>query len=77
MGDTPHSFAVDGCRVRKWNVVTERFGRTWFAGDVVSCLLDCDAGEMRFALNGRLLRADEDSSAMLEPSAPLVESCLP
>lgn len=65
---------MDGCRVRKWNVVTERFGRTWFAGDVVSCLLDCDAGEMRFALNGRLLRSDEDPSPVLDARTPLERS---
>uniref|UniRef100_A0A670HXP9 B30.2/SPRY domain-containing protein n=1 Tax=Podarcis muralis TaxID=64176 RepID=A0A670HXP9_PODMU len=51
-GDTPDSYAYDGNRVRKWNVTTTNYGKSWAAGDIVSCLIDLDEGSISFCLNG-------------------------
>ncbi|KAM8868482.1 E3 ubiquitin-protein ligase RNF123 isoform 2-T2 [Synchiropus picturatus] len=55
VGDTPDSFAYDGNRVRKWNVTTTNYGKSWAAGDVVSCLIDLDEATITFCLNGQSL----------------------
>uniref|UniRef100_A0A3Q3B2A6 Ring finger protein 123 n=1 Tax=Kryptolebias marmoratus TaxID=37003 RepID=A0A3Q3B2A6_KRYMA len=55
VGDTPDSYAYDGNRVRKWNVTTTNYGKSWAAGDVVSCLIDLDEGTITFCLNGQSL----------------------
>ncbi|XP_057343518.1 E3 ubiquitin-protein ligase RNF123 isoform X3 [Manis pentadactyla] len=52
VGDTHHSYAYDGNRVRKWNVTTTNYGKAWAAGDIVSCLIDLDDGTLSFCLNG-------------------------
>uniref|UniRef100_A0A803SMG2 E3 ubiquitin-protein ligase RNF123 n=1 Tax=Anolis carolinensis TaxID=28377 RepID=A0A803SMG2_ANOCA len=52
VGDTPDSYAYDGNRVRKWNVTTTNYGKSWAAGDIVSCLIDLDEGSISFCLNG-------------------------
>uniref|UniRef100_A0A674K671 E3 ubiquitin-protein ligase RNF123 n=1 Tax=Terrapene triunguis TaxID=2587831 RepID=A0A674K671_9SAUR len=52
VGDTPDSYAYDGNRVRKWNVTTTNYGKSWAAGDIVSCLIDLDEGTIAFCLNG-------------------------
>ncbi|XP_050815942.1 E3 ubiquitin-protein ligase RNF123 isoform X1 [Gopherus flavomarginatus] len=52
VGDTPDSYAYDGNRVRKWNVTTTNYGKSWAAGDIVSCLIDLDEGTIDFCLNG-------------------------
>ncbi|KAJ1109166.1 hypothetical protein NDU88_006530 [Pleurodeles waltl] len=52
VGDTPDSYAYDGNRVRKWNVTTTNYGKSWAAGDIVSCLIDLDEGNISFCLNG-------------------------
>ncbi|XP_056661027.1 E3 ubiquitin-protein ligase RNF123 isoform X1 [Monodelphis domestica] len=52
VGDTPDSYAYDGNRVRKWNVTTTNYGKSWAAGDIVSCLIDLDEGIISFCLNG-------------------------
>ncbi|XP_038627938.1 E3 ubiquitin-protein ligase RNF123 [Tachyglossus aculeatus] len=52
VGDTPNSYAYDGNRVRKWNVTTTNYGKSWAAGDTVSCMIDLDEGTITFALNG-------------------------
>ncbi|KAM9133493.1 E3 ubiquitin-protein ligase RNF123 isoform 2-T3 [Pangshura tecta] len=52
VGDTPDSYAYDGNRVRKWNVTTTNYGKSWAAGDIVSCLIDLDEGTIVFCLNG-------------------------
>uniref|UniRef100_A0A3Q1G7U7 Ring finger protein 123 n=1 Tax=Acanthochromis polyacanthus TaxID=80966 RepID=A0A3Q1G7U7_9TELE len=54
-GDTPDSYAYDGNRVRKWNVTTTNYGKSWAAGDIVSCLIDLDEGTITFCLNGQSL----------------------
>ncbi|KAG2470536.1 RN123 ligase, partial [Polypterus senegalus] len=55
VGDTPDSYAYDGNRVRKWNVTTTNYGKSWAAGDIVSCLIDLDEGNISFYLNGQCL----------------------
>ncbi|KAG7493787.1 E3 ubiquitin-protein ligase RNF123 isoform X1 [Solea senegalensis] len=55
VGDTPDSYAYDGNRVRKWNVTTTNYGKSWAAGDIVSCLIDLDEGSITFCLNGQSL----------------------
>uniref|UniRef100_H3C0F4 B30.2/SPRY domain-containing protein n=1 Tax=Tetraodon nigroviridis TaxID=99883 RepID=H3C0F4_TETNG len=50
VGDTPDSYAYDGNRVRKWNVTTTNYGKSWAAGDIVSCLMDLDEGTIVFCL---------------------------
>ncbi|XP_049590268.1 E3 ubiquitin-protein ligase RNF123 isoform X2 [Syngnathus scovelli] len=55
VGDTPDSYAYDGNRVRKWNVVTTNYGKSWAAGDIVSCLIDLDDASIAFCLNGQSL----------------------
>ncbi|XP_061584681.1 E3 ubiquitin-protein ligase RNF123 [Cololabis saira] len=55
VGDTPDSYAYDGNRVRKWNVTTTNYGKSWAAGDIVSCLIDLDEGNITFCLNGQSL----------------------
>uniref|UniRef100_A0A8C9L6Y7 E3 ubiquitin-protein ligase RNF123 n=1 Tax=Pavo cristatus TaxID=9049 RepID=A0A8C9L6Y7_PAVCR len=52
VGDTPDSYAYDGNRVRKWNVTTTNYGKSWAAGDIVSCLIDLEEGTIAFCLNG-------------------------
>ncbi|XP_063071315.1 E3 ubiquitin-protein ligase RNF123 [Engraulis encrasicolus] len=55
VGDTPDSYAYDGNRVRKWNVTTTNYGKSWAAGDIVSCLIDLEEGTITFCLNGQSL----------------------
>ncbi|KAK3536579.1 hypothetical protein QTP86_013775 [Hemibagrus guttatus] len=50
VGDTPDSYAYDGNRVRKWNVTTTNYGKSWAAGDIVSCMIDLDEGTITFCL---------------------------
>ncbi|KAM9227470.1 E3 ubiquitin-protein ligase RNF123 isoform 1-T1 [Leptosomus discolor] len=61
VGDTPDSYAYDGNRVRKWNVTTTNYGKSWAAGDIVSCLIDLDEGTIDFCLNGISLGTAFDS----------------
>ncbi|XP_019360709.1 PREDICTED: E3 ubiquitin-protein ligase RNF123 isoform X3 [Gavialis gangeticus] len=55
VGDTPDSYAYDGNRVRKWNVTTTNYGKSWAAGDIVTCLINLDEGTIAFCLNGTSL----------------------
>lgn len=56
VGDDDHSYAFDGCRAQKWHGrwSDERssYGQEWNAGDVITCLLDLDAGKMSYYRNG-------------------------
>ncbi|KAK1161551.1 E3 ubiquitin-protein ligase RNF123 isoform X1 [Acipenser oxyrinchus oxyrinchus] len=55
VGDTADSYAYDGNRVRKWNITTTNYGKSWAAGDIVTCLIDLDEGTISFCLNGQSL----------------------
>ncbi|KAM3961351.1 E3 ubiquitin-protein ligase RNF123 [Aphomia sociella] len=52
VGDTAHSYAYDGGRVRKWNVATSPYGHAWLPGDVIGSCIDLDKGTMEFYRNG-------------------------
>ncbi|CAF0857799.1 unnamed protein product [Adineta steineri] len=52
VGDTWTSFSYDGGRIRKWNVQNSKYGDPWLAGDIISCLIDCDEGTISFKRNG-------------------------
>eukprot|EP01012_Entosiphon_sulcatum_P008571 TRINITY_DN14699_c0_g1_i1.p1 TRINITY_DN14699_c0_g1~~TRINITY_DN14699_c0_g1_i1.p1 ORF type:complete len:4388 (+),score=508.78 TRINITY_DN14699_c0_g1_i1:36-13199(+) len=61
LGEDENSWAYDGCRLQ---LRTNRSGRSWGKkpwkeGDIVGCLLDIDAGEMQFSLNGKILKDPE------------------
>ncbi|ETE70883.1 E3 ubiquitin-protein ligase, partial [Ophiophagus hannah] len=73
VGDTPDSYAYDGNRVRKWNVTTTNYGKSWAAGDIVSCLIDLDEGNISFCLNGVSLGTafDNISRGSVEGYQPL------
>ena len=48
VGDTAHSYAFDGGRVRKWNVATSQYGQAWMPGDVIGSCLDMDKGTLEY-----------------------------
>ncbi|KAJ2941283.1 hypothetical protein O0L34_g3481 [Tuta absoluta] len=52
VGDTANSYAYDGGRIRKWNVVTSPYGQTWLPGDVIGTCLDMDKGTLEYFRNG-------------------------
>ena len=53
VGDHPHSWALDGYRCKKWNSSSSDYGVRWRNGDVVGCLINLDALQMRFTINGK------------------------
>jgi len=54
VGDDNKSWAYDGHRQLRWHHGdSESWGPKWKAGDTVCCTIDCDRGELRFALNGK------------------------
>jgi len=65
VGDDVHSWAFDGYRLSKWHgdspdrAYGRRFKngtwRPWKSGDVLGCLVDCDAGTISYCLNGEFL----------------------
>ncbi|XP_054277934.1 E3 ubiquitin-protein ligase RNF123-like [Macrosteles quadrilineatus] len=55
VGDSIHSFAYDGNRLRKWNLVTSDYGEAWQVGDIIGCTIDLDQGDIHFYRNGRNL----------------------
>ncbi|KAI9290273.1 hypothetical protein BC943DRAFT_10443 [Umbelopsis sp. AD052] len=56
VGDDDYSYAFDGCRAQKWHGrwSDERstYGQEWNAGDVITCLVDLEAGTMSYHRNG-------------------------
>lgn len=48
VGDTAHSYAYDGGRVRKWNVATTPYGLAWLPGDVIGTCIDLDKGTLEY-----------------------------
>ncbi|CAK1591086.1 unnamed protein product [Parnassius mnemosyne] len=61
VGDTTHSYAYDGGRVRRWNVATSPYGHAWLPGDVISTCLDLDKGTLEFYRNGESMGIAFDS----------------
>lgn len=55
LGDTIHSYAYDGYRMKKWNLSSCTYGETWQAGDFIGCALDLDNGNVNFYRNGKHL----------------------
>ena len=55
LGDTIHSYAYDGDRIKKWNVSSCTYGEEWQLGDVIGCALDLDNGNVNFYRNGKHL----------------------
>lgn len=51
-GDGPSSWAYDGWRRYRWHSIPTEWGCRWKKGDVVGCLVDMDAREVAFTLNG-------------------------
>ncbi|XP_045762543.1 E3 ubiquitin-protein ligase RNF123-like isoform X1 [Maniola jurtina] len=52
VGDTAHSYAYDGGRVRRWNVATSPYGQAWLSGDVIGSCIDLDKGTLEYYRNG-------------------------
>ncbi|KAJ1523929.1 hypothetical protein ONE63_010478 [Megalurothrips usitatus] len=55
VGDTSDSFAFDGSRIRKWNVLAEGYGEKWEEDDIIGCCIDLDDGCVEFFRNGTSL----------------------
>lgn len=53
VGDHLHSWALDGLRMKKWNVSCDSYGVRWKTEDVLGVLVDMDLLEMRFYINGQ------------------------
>ncbi|XP_023937452.2 E3 ubiquitin-protein ligase RNF123-like [Bicyclus anynana] len=55
VGDTAHSYAYDGGRIRRWNVATSPYGQAWLPGDVIGSCIDMDKGTLEYYRNGQSL----------------------
>jgi len=55
VGDTEHSFAFDGKRIKKWNKGAVEYGEEWNVGDVIGCAIDLDEGSITYYRNGTSL----------------------
>ncbi|KOX75498.1 hypothetical protein WN51_12242 [Melipona quadrifasciata] len=55
VGDTFHSYAYDGDRIKKWNISSCTYGEQWQTGDIIGCALDLDNGNIDFYRNGKHL----------------------
>ncbi|ORZ25937.1 SPRY domain-domain-containing protein [Absidia repens] len=56
VGDDEYSYGYDGCRCKKWHgrhrMRKTNYGKTWQVGDVITCALDLDRGEIKYYQNG-------------------------
>ncbi|KAJ3191602.1 hypothetical protein HK101_007565 [Irineochytrium annulatum] len=53
--DDENSYAYDGHRQRKWhgtNITSNDYGQEWKVGDVITALIDLDAGHISYLING-------------------------
>jgi hypothetical protein len=66
VGDSKDSFAYDGKRVRKWNVASIHYGDQWTAGDVISCGVDFENGNIEYWRNGTYLGIAYSPSSLKE-----------
>eukprot|EP00796_Vickermania_ingenoplastis_P004217 gene4217-3049_t len=64
LGDDEHSWALEGRRMigkhNKQHITLSR--HVWKSGNVVGCLLDCDAGTIAYTINGNVQREVHDSN---------------
>lgn len=52
VGDTKHSYGLDGSKKRLWHVYTKNYGPYWRSGDVLGICLDMDKGTIEYYRNG-------------------------
>lgn len=56
VGDDEHSYGYDGYRCKKWHgrhrVRKSSYGKSWALGDIITCAIDLDLGEIRYYQNG-------------------------
>ncbi|CAO3594534.1 unnamed protein product [Absidia cylindrospora] len=56
VGDDEYSYGYDGCRCKKWHgrhrMRKTNYGKTWQVGDIITCALDLDRGEIKYYQNG-------------------------
>ncbi|KAI7904924.1 uncharacterized protein BX663DRAFT_501050 [Cokeromyces recurvatus] len=57
VGDDTHSYGYDGNRSKKWHgrytSLRTSYGLKWTEGDIITCAIDMDAGEIRYYKNGK------------------------
>lgn len=56
VGDDTHSYGYDGNRAKKWHgkycSMRTSYGLKWAVGDIITCAIDMDVGEIRYYKNG-------------------------
>lgn len=52
VGDTKHSYGLDGSKKRLWHVYTKNYGPYWRSGDIFGVCLDMDKGTIQYYRNG-------------------------
>jgi Kip1 ubiquitination-promoting complex protein 1 len=52
VGDTKHSYGLDGSKKRLWHVSTKTYGPFWRSGDIFGVCLDMDNGTIEYHRNG-------------------------
>lgn len=52
VGDTKHSYGLDGSKKRLWHVYTKNYGPYWRSGDIFGVCLDMDNGTIEYYRNG-------------------------
>jgi Kip1 ubiquitination-promoting complex protein 1 len=55
VGDTKHSYGLDGSKKRLWHVYTKNYGPYWRSGDIFGVCLDMDNGIIEYYRNGSAL----------------------
>ena len=55
VGDTKHSYGLDGSKKRLWHVYTKNYGPYWRSGDIFGVCLDMDKGTIEYYRNGLAL----------------------
>jgi Kip1 ubiquitination-promoting complex protein 1 len=52
VGDTRHSYGLDGSKQRIWHVYTKKYGPYWRSGDIFGVCVDLDEGVVEYYRNG-------------------------
>lgn len=52
VGDTRHSYGLDGSKQRIWHIYTQKYGPYWRSGDIFGVCLDMDRGRIEYYRNG-------------------------